>query len=191
MKRRGDTLIEVLFAFAILATIIGFSFTGALGGYKSALAAQNRTQATFVAQYQADGLKTYRDSLDWDGSSGLPSFLGGFVAPALPNMTQIIANSTEFCMQAIEPSPGPNVVPVWRVETAGAICNTNSNSVAKKLAPNLDSPQISITIKDDQPVSPNPANPNRKVASVVVSWQPRNANIREQVTNTIILTKEE
>jgi len=191
VKHRGDTLIEVLFAFAILATIIGFSFTGALAAYKSALAAQNRTQATFVAQYQADGLKTYRDSLDWDGSSGLPSFLGGSAAPALPNMAQIISNNTVFCMQAVAPTPGLNVAPVWRVETSDGICNTNSNSVAKTLAPNLDSPQISITLEDDQPVSPNPANPNRKVATVVVSWQPRNTTIREQVTNTIILTKEE
>lgn len=188
MKHRGDTLIEVLFAFAILATIIGFSFTGALGGYKSALAAQNRTQATFVAQYQADGLKTYRDSLDWDGSSGSASFLGGFAPTNMESMSLIIANGTRFCMEAFKPASGPSI---WRVETSTAICSTNSNSIAKTLAPNLDSPEISVTLKDDQPVSPNPINPNRKVATVIVSWQPRNTSTREQVTNTIILTKEE
>ena len=71
-KRAGDTLVEVMLAFAILSAVISVAFSGAMGSYRSALTAQNRTQALFLAQYQADGLKTYRDSLDWDNGGGLP-----------------------------------------------------------------------------------------------------------------------
>jgi Tfp pilus assembly protein PilV len=189
VKRRGDTLIEVLFAFAILATIIGFSFTGALAGYKSALAAQNRTQATLVAQYQADGLKTYRDSLDWESVEGSPSFLGGFASsPRLESMSQIIDdNNKKFCMKAVVSKSGLKALPVWRVNTIPASCRT----LAKELAPNLDDPQIEISLKRYQSDSSKSERPDKIVATVVVSWQPRNTNIREQVTNTIILTKEE
>lgn len=162
MKRRGDTLIEVLFAFAILATIVGFSFTGALSGYKSALAAQNRTQATFLAQYQADGLKTYRDSLQWETSDDSPSFL---------DTTQITCIHTKDDRGTI----------YWEVIVTAEECK----ALATALAPNLDSPDITIKLENVT------GNPDRKVATVVVSWQPRNARIREQVTNTIILTKEQ
>lgn len=179
--KRGDTLIEVLFAFAILGTIIGFSFAGAMSGYKSALTAQNRTQATFVAQYQADGLKTYRDSLDWDGSGGLPSFLEGAGAPTpLPVMNNIIASNTNFCMRTS--NFGGTIY--WEVITTATDCSSN----AKELAPNLDDPQVTIQLDNDQS---SPPNPNLKVATIVVSWQPRNAAVREQVTNTILLTKEQ
>lgn len=175
---RGDTLIEVLFAFAILATIVGFSFTGALANYKTALAAQNRTQATFVAQYQADGLKTYRDSIDWDSSNGLPSFLGGNASPKLEKITDLIPN-TSFCMGTVTQ---PNGIKFWVVQ------KTNCGSIAQALAPNLDQPDVSIKIADDSSATPNP---NRKIATVIVSWQPRNSSIREQVTNTLLLTKEQ
>jgi type II secretory pathway pseudopilin PulG len=72
----GDTLIEVIFAFAILATIIGYAFTGAIQARKTALSAQQRTQAVFIAQEQSQALKAYRDSLPWDDSEGFPNFIG-------------------------------------------------------------------------------------------------------------------
>lgn len=183
--KKGDTLVEVLFAFAILATIIGFSFTGALASYKSALAAQNRTQATFVAQYQADGLKTYRDSLEWDGSAGLPSFIDGFTSAfwVLPKMQQDFVDSNrDFCMQNTDYLGGGNRY--WLVQSNAVSCN----NIASQLAPNLDSPEIRIQLDNDTSATPDP---DRRVATIIVSWLPRNTSVREQVTNTIILTRQE
>lgn len=79
-KPHGDTLIEVIFAFAILATIIGFAYTGAIQARKTAVSAQQRTQALLMAQYQSQALIAYRDSLPWDdGVDGVntPSFKDG------------------------------------------------------------------------------------------------------------------
>lgn len=180
MRHRGDTLVEVLFALAILATFVGFSFTGAVSGYKFALASQNRTQAIFVAQHQADGLKTYRDSLDWDGSGGLPSFLGGNIDPVLPKVVDLIPD-TSFCMNTATKTNG---VKYWKIITDPSTCE----ATAQSLALNLDSPKISINIVNDPS---SVSNPNKKIATVVVSWQPRNTSIREQVTNIVVLTKEE
>ena len=103
-KPAGDTLIEVMIAFAILSSVIGISFSGAMAGYKSTLAAQDRTQATLLAQYQADGLKTYRDSLEWDDETGgLPSFLNGSsgVGGVLPAMIDS-NNNQNFCMVVLD-----------------------------------------------------------------------------------------
>ncbi len=134
----GDTLIEVIFAFAILATIIGFAFTGAIQARKTALAAQQRTQAVFLAQYQSQSLKAYRDSLPWDDGVGFPNFIGignnngaavidgtptsfycmakvGSQTPPLPQVQQWILikndNTNPSCPDTtLQPSPSEKVV---------------------------------------------------------------------------------
>lgn len=103
----GDTLIEVIFAFAILATIIGFAFTGAIQARKTALAAQQRTQAIFLAQYQSQALKAYRDSLPWDDTVGIPNFIG------VGNANGAVINySSAYCMTKVD-SQTPPIVKQW------------------------------------------------------------------------------
>lgn len=183
MRRRlkGDTLIEVLFAFAILSAVIGTAFSGAMGSYKSAVVAQQRTQAQLLAQYQADGLLTYRNSLawDWDSTSGLPSFLNGD-----PNSNSLIpvANIQKgFCMQA-DPKSGNASAPYsWNILTDDRQCS----DLAVAQAPNLINPIIAIT--------PGEANINtdKKAFTITVSWQAANAKStdqRETATRSVILT---
>lgn len=105
---RGDTLIEVIFAFAILATIIGYAFTGAIQARKTALAAQQRTQAVFLAQYQSQALKSYRDSLPWDGSGGItPSFIDGGIG------SDSINDAGLYCMTKADSPPPAVAVKQW------------------------------------------------------------------------------
>lgn len=176
----GDTLIEVLFAFTILSAVISVAFSGAMSSYKSAQTAQNRTQALFLAQYQADALKTYRDSLAWDGTeNGGASFLD-----AGDGSTNLIAMSTKassgdpFCMELF--TPIAPAISYWKVQTTVATCD----STARTLAPNLNSPQVRITL------SAIDTNNNSIKATVTVSYKAANkSTITEKVTNTILLTK--
>lgn len=184
--RTGDTLIEVLFAFSILSLVISVMFSGAMSSYKSALAAQDRTVALFVAQYQADGLKTYRDSLGWDSASGqVYTFLDGNVNDATDirfvSINGITVDTQKFCMNIPANNSG-----YWKIikDNYATLCNTNSDSVAKTLAPSLNGASISITRGDLTD------NGSRMIFTVKVTWKARNSGQDESVTNTIFLTRQ-
>lgn len=183
-KHKGDTLIEVLFAFVILSSIISIAFSGALSSYKTAISAQNRTQALFLAQYQADALKTYRDSLDWNNSNGQQSFINGGVSGVGTDLIGLSTNgyTTDqnkiFCMKKnTQASPAKSF---WSIDT-----NTSNscNSLAKSLAPNLQNPTLSITISSSDSFA------TTSTATITVTWQSAN-NQTENVTNRIILSKD-
>jgi len=184
LKPKGDTLIEVLFAFVILSSIISIAFSGALSSYKTAISAQNRTQALFLAQYQADALKTYRDSLDWNNSNGQQSFINGGVSGVGTDLIGLSTNgyTTDqnriFCMKKnTQASPAKSF---WSIDS-----NTSNscNSLAKSLAPNLQNPTLSITISSSDSFA------TTSTATITVTWQSAN-NQTENVTNRIILSKD-
>ncbi len=64
--RRGDTLIEVIMAFAILSSLLIIASSGAISAWRSSRSAGERTQATYLAERQAQGLKAYKSSMTWD-----------------------------------------------------------------------------------------------------------------------------
>lgn len=187
LKPRGDTLIEVLFAFAILSLVISTAFSGSMSAYKSSLAAQNQTQANFVAQYQAEALKTYRDALEWD-SAIYPSFLTGFVPASgnsLPALTSYLNQSNKiFCMFLENPNFGKDTTEkvYWRVEENPATCN---NTIRTLLAPELgNNSRIEITLK-----TADIKTPNQVTANIKVIWTPRNSSKEQSVVNNVLLTK--
>lgn len=198
MKRihSGDTLIEVLFAFAILATITGFTFSAAMQGYKGAVQAQNHTQAIFLAQHQADGLKTYRDSLDWNDATG-PSFIGGFTStlpgvPSLPAMKNLIGDEKSFCMTTTKPAPTSQEISRWEVQSNSSQCN---NSMGQ-LAPNLKDLNVRITLSNARRFEESSKsfvedsnNPDQVTATISVTYDIANATVDGRVVHTIILTR--
>ena len=180
LKLRGDTLVEVLFAFAILSLVVSTAFSGSLSAYKSSLAAQNQTQANFVAQYQAEALKTYRDALEWNDSN-FPNFLAGYSqkgSNSLPALASYFNTSNKFCMLK---ATADNMV-YWKVEEDDAICNdTLRNSLAPELGNNS---KLEITLE------PNDVKDSTQVtATVKVTWFPRNSKVEQSVVNKVLLTK--
>lgn len=169
MKRKlaGDTLIEVMFAFAVLSTIASVTFAGALSSYKSSIGAQWRTKATFAAQYQAEALLAYRRSLSWD------VFLNG------SNLNASVGKipSGSFCMK-INPTNSNNLS-YWTIDSS--TCNT----VASNLMDGVPSSKISIDINQ-----PDPNDNSKRIANIVVSWQNKNGQ-EETVKNILLLTKEQ
>lgn len=175
MKQRGDTLIEVLFAFVILGVVISVAFSGALSSYRSVVSAQNRTQATFAAQYQAGALETYRKSVDFDTLYG----------------DEILSNNQlGFCMtESKNDNTGDTY---WKIigkfnDTAeldgvSIIKPDDCDSFAKKLASGLDQPELTIkATKTSDKLS--------IIANITLEWNSNNSSQRESVTSTVILTK--
>lgn len=132
--RRGDTLVEVIFAFAILGTIIGFAFTGVIQARRSAVAAQQRTQALLIAQYQTNALNSYRAGLPWDSASGTPSFIDG------GGVTTAINSTDSFCVKVDNSGPVSKWILVKNLIGPPAI---NCNG----LVPVLPPPSDGFTIK--------------------------------------------
>ncbi len=64
-NRRGDTLIEVIFALAILATILTVVTSGAITAWRTSRAAGERAQAAAMATEQVEALRSYKQALEW------------------------------------------------------------------------------------------------------------------------------
>lgn len=76
--RRGDTLIEVVFALAILATLLTVLTTSAIASWRTSRLAGERTQASAYVQEQVEALKAYRASKTWgDFTATVPAQNGG------------------------------------------------------------------------------------------------------------------
>ena len=178
-KPKGDTLIEVLFAFAILSSVMAIAFNASIASFKSAQSASRRSQATFLAQYQADALKTYRDSLDWNNELGNNSFLDGIDTDSNTKVRSFFnPPEKEFCIIKA-PKPGPGNFASWKIQTNLNDCK----NVGSALAPKLAIKSMKITPKDL----------DEKIASfeVKIEYNPGSgaSDLADTVTNTVVLTK--
>ncbi len=181
----GDTLIEVIFAFAILGTIVGFAFTGAIAARKSSVSAQQRTQALLIAQYQSQALKTYRNSLPWDASGGFPNFMGdnGSVSGGAK-----INEISKYCMK---PNSSTNII--WELISLTNV--SNCNDLAPYLLSSSNGLDYIVQIKFEKPDNPSSSCKTSDIqtcdsvkANIIVQWKDRNDNL-ESVKNIVILTK--
>jgi Tfp pilus assembly protein PilV len=83
-SERGDTLIEVTFALAILGFVLLGSTAIAAAAFRTGQTARERTQVVQVAQDQMEALRTFRDNHTWaEFRQGVsPAFQGVDNAPA-------------------------------------------------------------------------------------------------------------
>lgn len=184
---RGDTLIEVIFAFAILGTIIGFSFTGVIQARRSAISAQQRTQALEIAQYQSEGLQAYRNSIYWDNSQGCPSLFGGSgTTCGTLTSVDLVSNNNRYCMLA---NAG-----VWQLLN---LESQSSVEACANLVPflRLDSGRSPIDIQFEsigrlQSSGTTSGNDNNTIqATITIAWTDPFGH-DQTVKNIVILTKQ-
>jgi type II secretory pathway pseudopilin PulG len=185
IKPAGDTLIEVMFAFVILGSIISFAYTGVIQARRSALDAQQRTQATFIAQYQKNALNAYRSGLPWNDDGGSPNFLSG----SIPTSAPVSDSGLGFCMRPI--TSGTPAVSKWilKAETDPA---TNCTIPAGELYGGSGKKKITFAPYNAQGVTPtnctNVQLCSSLQATIVVSWK-STSGIENSVTNTVVLTQ--
>lgn len=95
-ERRGDTLLEVVFALAILAMLLTAVTSGAVAAWRTSRVAGDRTVATALVEEQAEALRAYRGSMDWamfKQVGGTPPGLGAYItAPGTAPSRQFYMN---------------------------------------------------------------------------------------------------
>ncbi len=70
LGERGDTLIEVTFALAILGFVLLGSTAIAATAFRTGQTARERTQVASAAQEQLEALRSFRDNHTWDQFRG-------------------------------------------------------------------------------------------------------------------------
>jgi len=81
---RGDTLVEVTFALAILGAVLIGSTVVTTSAFRTGQTAKERTEVASVAQGQVEALRSFRDNHTWtDFRVGTMSFPGIDNAPAV------------------------------------------------------------------------------------------------------------
>ena len=84
--QRGETLVEVVMALGILSLVLVSSYALATSAFRLGRGAGERTQAVNYLQEQAEALRAYRDTTDWD-----PTFMAA-MAP------YVVGQDRTFCM---------------------------------------------------------------------------------------------
>ncbi len=89
LSETGDTLVEVLLAITALASVIGMSYSISTRAQRIAQLSQERSEATNVAQEQAERLRRMRDILEANPAA----------------FTSAVTSVSPFCMSAIPVAP--------------------------------------------------------------------------------------
>lgn len=88
-SERGDTLVEVTMALAILALVLTGAFTTANKAFSLGQDAKERSQLTSDAQQQAEALQSFRDSYKWS------EFVAGRPVNSIPGIN--VQNGSGDC----------------------------------------------------------------------------------------------
>lgn len=172
-EKSGDTLIEVIIAFAILGVLIGSAFSGVMQARRTAISAQQRTQASLVAIEQANLLVNFRSGQPWNSGGG-----------SNPNYIDSISSTPSvYCMNIT--TTGPTESTMVKITST-----TSCDSLASYLKAYPGKNIISIEFSNG-PLCPAPipiANCDEIKATVSVTWSNLNSN-KESVKNIVILAK--
>lgn len=99
-SKRGDTLIEVIFALAIIGFIIMVAIQGALSANRAAADAQLRTQGQLYATSQIEAIRVYSNALFWSDNSipgGSPNLINTELNNRFSMPVGVLAGSIFVC----------------------------------------------------------------------------------------------
>ena len=90
-NHRGDTLVEVLLAIAILSSVVGIAYSTSSQAQRNNQLVQERSEATNIAQTQIERLRKIRDTGDMTEAQFASFFSaysvnGTFCVPASPSL---------------------------------------------------------------------------------------------------------
>lgn len=111
-NERGETLVEVVMALGVLSLVLVSSYALATGTFRLGRGAGQRTQAVNYLQQQAEALRSYRNSTNWDDT---------FVNKITPYQA---SQNKWFCMTQIDdPNPLNSGKKIWSpVDSGDAAC---------------------------------------------------------------------
>lgn len=117
-KRTGLTLVEVLFAFAILTTLLTLAYSSALNAWRTASSANQRTQAQYIAQQAIENLKAYLYSPCYKWTRGTDAAAPpGLIENMGPSQGALATDTDGFFVRAANfGEPGYSVECPWVVE---------------------------------------------------------------------------
>lgn len=110
LGQRGDTLIEVTLALAILSFVLAGAFAITVTTFRMGQNARERTSISQVAQNQMEALRSYRDNHTWTefrngvgGHPGIDTVVGGgcaFTSPCFYMENVTIGSNKEWVPRA-------------------------------------------------------------------------------------------
>lgn len=130
-QKNGMTLVEIIFAFAILSTILTLSYASTINSWRSAVSANQRTQAQYLVQQSVESIKAYRASSDFEWSSFL-SDLGSTGAPfhmALYHSMDSSETVNDFVCKQPDPPPNPLLPCEFRVKDGATTMSATGSNV--------------------------------------------------------------
>jgi|GEM_PF-6245261 len=132
----GMTLVEIMFALAIIGMILTLSYAAALRAWRSAQVANQRTQAQYVAQDAIEKVKAYRDLNATTGTqktmpwSGAPRQTGAGIGSGA-FLQEIQSRAADgFTVQSCTLAEVANGDCYWKVVTGGQAVTAISDSTA-------------------------------------------------------------
>lgn len=164
--RRGDTLIEVVFALAILAIILVAITSGAITAWRTSRLAGERSQAAGLVTAQAEALKAY-------------SYLENFDSTFAGKIDTAVAGNG--CMTAISTVGLPDR---WELQSSQASCGN--------VGPDMGTNKYSAKLSKVSPTSLTNCTLPSKLCSVriTVSWTPLGSTATATSSQIVTITEQ-
>lgn len=101
--KKGMTLVEIIFAFAIVSTLLTLAYAAALSAWQSAVASNQRTQAQYLVQQSLEAVKAYRESSDFVWGDFLDDIDNSGFHIVLLNNSGAVVNNGFVCPTGQDP----------------------------------------------------------------------------------------
>lgn len=143
-RRSGMTLVEIIFAFAIITTVLTLAYGSALSAWRSASSANQRTQAQYLAQQGLESIRAAREqnTFRWSDFITALSATGGSFHMVLRQSTGAESASSFVCPAAAAPC-------TFEIRSGGITLNAIGSNLDPSLATNSDATDYTLVLQPD------------------------------------------